>query len=527
MSNPTATIWQSSVSPMWQQGDIRGNIGQTKPILTKKVTDYALALYLMTVVLVTLMYSSYSLPWYYMLSGVGAVVCVFTYGKKLTDRFSVYRVSKEKVFEKKLFYIALGLRIAWMALIYVIFSQSYGDAFGFENGDAKFYHDLGEFVAGMINRGEFNFYDKISKWSGTDDISDMGYGIYVGFIYFLTGHSGTGGPQSFVSTEAGTHIVSIMTVRLIKCFLSAYTVLLVYRLAKRTFGEQVGRLSAIFCALWPNFWYYCGSHLKETEMVFLCVLFIEQADQMLRSRKFTTWKVAPVLLVGVLIFTMRTVLAFVALLSLIFSVVMSSSRVVDWGKRIAVGVLAVSLIGVTMGNRLQERASNLIRQARSDQQAQNMQWRSTRANANVFSKYASKSIFAPLIFTIPFPSYVRPFQGQEVQQLLNGGNFVKSFLSYFTLIAIVSLFLSGKWRDYLLPLSFVLGYMVVLAFSSFAQSERFHQPAMPFEFMFMAYGMSVVATNKRYKRWFTYWCVLIFVGCVAWNWFKLAGRGLS
>ncbi|MBQ7697109.1 MAG: hypothetical protein IJT35_00805, partial [Paludibacteraceae bacterium] len=180
-----------------------------------------------------------------------------------------------------------------------------------------------------------------------------------------------------------------------------------------------------------------------------------------------------------------------------------------------------------MGNRLQERASNLIRQARSDQQAQNMQWRSTRANANVFSKYASKSIFAPLIFMIPFPSYVRPFQGQEVQQLLNGGNFVKSFLSYFTLIAIVSLFLSGKWRDYLLPLSFVLGYMVVLAFSSFAQSERFHQPAMPFEFMFMAYGMSVVATNKRYKRWFTYWCVLIFVGCVAWNWFKLAGRGLS
>ncbi|MBQ7697913.1 MAG: glycosyltransferase family 39 protein, partial [Paludibacteraceae bacterium] len=336
MSNPTATIWQSSVSPMWQQGDIRGNIGQTKPILTKKVTDYALALYLMTIVLVTLMYSSYSLPWYYMLSGVGAVVCVFTYGKKLTDRFSVYRVPKENVFEKKLFYIALGLRIAWMALIYAIFAQSYGDAFGFENGDAKFYHDLGEFVAGMINRGEFNFYDRISKWSGNDDIADMGYGIYVGFIYFLTGHSGTGGPQSFVSTDAGTHIVSIMIVRLIKCFLSAYTVLLVYRLAKRTFGEQVGRLSAIFCALWPNFWYYCGSHLKETEMVFLCVLFIEQADQMLRSRKFTTWKVAPVLLVGVLIFTMRTVLAFVALLSLIFSVVMSSSRVVDWGKRIAV-----------------------------------------------------------------------------------------------------------------------------------------------------------------------------------------------
>ena len=122
---------------------------------------------------------------------------------------------------------------------------------------------------------------------------------------------------------------------------------------------------------------------------------------------------------------------------------------------------------------------------------------------------------------------VRPWDGQDVQQLLNGGDFVKNIMSCFTIFAMIMLLMSGKWREHLLPLSFMLGYLVVLSASTFAQSERFHQPAMPFEFMFAAYGLSIAVTKLKYKRWFTYWCVLMLVACIAWNWFKLAGRGLS
>ena len=302
---------------------------------------------------------------------------------------------------------------------------------------------------------------------------------------------------------------------------------MVYRLAKRNFGEQTGRVAAIFCALWPNFWYYCAVHLKETEMVFLAVLFVEQADQMLRSRQFTAWKVIPVLLIAAAMLTFRTPLGLVALLALVFSVVMSSSRVVNWGKRIIVGTLAVALIGVVAGNVIQEKARGLIDTAQSESQHKNMEWRAEREHGNSFAKYAGKSVFAPLIFTIPFPSMVRPYEGQEQQQLLNGGNFIKNIMSAFTILAMITLLISGKWRDHLLPLSFVLGYLVVLAFSTFAQSERFHQPAMPFEFMFAAYGLSIAVTKKKYKRWFIYWCGVMFVACIAWNWFKLAGRGLA
>lgn len=472
------------------------------------LSQYSIAIYIIALLVVSIMYQEYSLPWYYMLSGVVSVFVFFIVGRTAIKKTSIDEIRKEKRFERRIFFIAFMPRVLFMLILYWIFQENYQNAFGFEEGDALYYHKLGEFVSDMIEKGNFHFYDEIAKWSGSDELSDMGYGIYVGFVYWLTGNS-------------------IIVVRLLKCILSSITVLLIYKLAKRDVGEQTARVAAIFIALWPNFWYYCAVHLKETEMVFLGVLFIEQADQMLRSRQFTAWKIIPILLIGAALFTMRTPLALVAILSLVFSVVLSSSRVVSWGKRIIVGILAALLIGVTVGNRIEEQSKILLEQAQSGQQKSNMEWRAKRDNGNAFAKYAGKSVFAPLIFTIPFPSMVRPYDGQDVQQIVNGGNFVKNIMSFFTIFTMIMLLMSGKWRDYLLPLSFMVGYLVVLTMSTFAQSERFHQPVTPFEFMFAAYGLSIAVTKKKYKRWFVYWCLLMFVACIAWNWFKLAGRGLA
>lgn len=481
-------------------------MGRMRDLFPKWLTQYGVIVYTLSLMVVSFMYSAYSIPWYYILSGVVAVAVFFLYGSSLTEQTSIFRMRRVRVFERQIFVIAFISRLIWMLLIYFLFQENYGDSFGFENGDALFYDELGREFSKAIREGSF-----VSTWRSTTsylDISDMGYAVWVGAIYWLTEDS-------------------IIAVRLLKCLWSALTVLLIYRLAKRNFGEQTARIAAIFVALWPNFWYYCGCHLKEIEMTFLSVLFVEQADQMLRSRQFTAWKIIPILIIAAMLLTFRTPLALVALLSLIFSVVMSSSRVVSWGKRIIVGVLAALLIGVTLGNQIQEQAKDLVEQVQEDQQKTNMEWRATRDNANVFAKYAGKSVFAPLIFTIPFPSFVRPFEGQDHLQIVNGGNFVKNIVSFFTIFAMLMLLLSGKWREHLLPLSFMLAYLVVLTMSSFAQSERFHQPVMPFEFMFAAYGLSIAVTQKKYKRWFTYWCVLMFVACLAWNWFKLAGRGLT
>lgn len=465
------------------------------------------------------------MPWYYTLSGVIAVLVFFLIGSSVVTRNVSDGIHKKKHFERRLFFIAFIPRLLFTLLLYWIFQTNYGDAFGFENADATYYDELGVFVAKMVERGDFHFYDAISKWSGSSDIADMGYGVYVGFIYWLTG-TGVAENAHLLGDAQTTSAISILSVRLMKCVLSSFSVLLLYRIAKRGFDAKIARMAALFCALWPNFWYYCGTHLKETEMVFLCVLFIEQADQMLRSRQFTAWKVIPVLIIAAAIFTFRTPLGLVALLALVFSIVMSSTKVVTWGKRIIVGALAIALIGIVAGNRIQERTESLLEQVQTDMQQKNMEWRAKRENGNEFAKYAGTAVFAPMIFTLPFPTMVQPYDGQDMQQLNHGGNFVKNIMSCFVIFALVLLLMSGKWREHLLPLSFMLGYLFVLTVSEFAQSERFYQPIMLFEFMFAAYGLSIAVTKKKYKRWFTYWCILMIVAAIAWNWYKLAGRGL-
>ncbi|MBQ2175499.1 MAG: hypothetical protein II453_10710, partial [Alphaproteobacteria bacterium] len=89
--------------------------------------------------------------------------------------------------------------------------------------------------------------------------------------------------------------------------------------------------------------------------------------------------------------------------------------------------------------------------------------------------------------------------------------------------ALVVLLIRGGWRKHVLPIALTSGYLVVLVFSNFAHSERFHFPVLALELMFAAYGITLL-TNKH-KRWFTIWLVVVCIASMMWAWIQLAGRG--
>ena len=98
-------------------------------------------------------------------------------------------------------------------------------------------------------------------------------------------------------------------------------------------------------------------------------------------------------------------------------------------------------------------------------------------------------------------------------------------MAFFVIFAVYWVIRNKKWRDYLLIGSFTIGYLLILAMSTFGSSERFHQPSLPFELILAAFGLSLIA-NKQ-KKYFTWWLALIFVAIVGWSWFKMAGRGMA
>ena len=179
-----------------------------------------------------------------------------------------------------------------------------------------------------------------------------------------------------------------------------------------------------------------------------------------------------------------------------------------------------------MGDRIRTQSQALLEAVQSDTQDKNMEWRAEREGGNSFAKYASATVFAPLIFTIPFPTFNVALETQYLQMQLAGGSYIKNIFSFFVILVMIFFLVSGEWRQHVFILAYTLGYLVVLVMSEFAQSGRFHMPIWPMMMLFAAYGIQIAKTNTKVRGWFPTVLVAEVAICLAWNWFKLKGRGM-
>lgn len=455
----------------------------------------AILAYVITLFIVSVLFLSRVLPFQFMLFGIVAVTVFFVGSNRFTgDWQRLY----PHAFTKKLFVTALVIRLVYVVFIYFYYIWMTGQPHMFYAADEMFYTSMGR------QWRESGFSSLIWQLQTSCDFSDRGYIVWLAFENLLFG-------------------TGVLIPRLLKCCIDALTCVLIYNLAKRNFGESTGRMAAIFCMLMPNMWYYCGITLKETEMTFLVVLFVERTDYMLRAplAKIKNW-ILPVL-VAFVMFTFRTALGSVLILALLATLVFGRDRKLTVGRKIGYGLVFAALLFLVVGAEITQEVQELWA-GRVESQETGLEWRSAREGGNSLAKYAGAAVFAPLILTIPFPTMVDIY-GQEPQMMLNGANFVKNIMSGFTIFALFLLLFRKEWRRHVLPLAVILGYLAVLAFSNFAHSERFHFPTLPLELMFAAYGISQL--KPKHKTWFSVWIVVICIANVAWAWFKLAGRGLA
>lgn len=473
----------------------------------KWLANWSIVAYFASLLIVSVLFMPYAMHWYWWLMGIAEILAFFLLSNHLTKE---WHKRSPKKFQKDLFWWAFGIRVAFVLFAYWFFTEMTGRPYMFGSADEQFYNEMGQFGASLLAQGNLRLFPEFERYAGRLDLSDAGYPLYLSFIYFLTGNS-------------------LLLSRIIKALLSAYTCVLLYRLASRHFGEYTARMAAIFCMLMPNLLWYCGVQLKETEMVFLTVAFAERADIVVRNPRFVWKEYALALLLAFSLFGFRTVLGASAVVSLAVALLISrqtrSSKIRRW-MRLAV-ILIVSLFFV--GGKLFMQMDNYLTAARSGEQQVNMHWRSERDNGNKYAKYAQGSVFAPLIFTIPFPTLVETPEHENLR-MMHAGYFIKNILSLFTIASLFLLFfhggfLKGEWRQHLIPIALCLAYLASLTLSSFAQSERFHLPALPFELMFAAQGISLISV-KKHKRYILLWFVLMIFASIGWNWFKLSGRGM-
>ena len=389
----------------------------------------------------------------------------------------------------------------WVLFSFFYYKHQTGIPFEFATADAWYYDRLARLGSMNFWIGNFNIYG-LFKEIGVG-LSDRGYPLYLSIVYILTGNS-------------------IFIARILKAIISAYTCLMVYNIARRNFGFHIARTAGVMCMLLPNLIYYTGLHVKETEMLFLTLAFVNQADLLIRNRIFNFKNILLTVSLGASLFLFRTVLGVAAFFSLFTALVFTSNRIIGLSKKVLIGFWVVVLLLIFAGSAVKADLEKYWGGSKSNQEL-GMVYKTNRDKGNKFAKYGKTSIFAPIILIAPFPTFV-DIPHQKNIMLLSGAYYIRNIYAFFVLIALTYFLRKRRYKNHLLIITMALSYLAVLAMSNFALSERFHMPVVPLLLILAAVGIHNFKPHK--KQYFYLYLVFTSVVIIGWNWFKLAGRDM-
>ena len=464
--------------------------------LLKHINLIGIGLYLLALIVISLAFREHALQWKWMLWGIGEVLFFFLLTTVFYPR---WKGDDTKRFKWKVFLVAFVIRGLYAFLVAYYYYYETGKAFEYNAADSIWYHPTAVYLSRCVRQGYVSYIFKYLN-AYTMGWSDQGYVLWLTLVYTIFGRN-------------------LLTPRLFKALMSAYLCIVVYKLGTRTFGERTGRLAAVMMVFTPILIQLCGVHTKEMEMIFLSIFALERMDYLIRSKKYTVWNIiCPILLTG-LTFGFRTIIGMCLIFAFLVFVVLSSKDLVPKkGKIITLVATVVVFLAFLLSPVGREmRIINALKF-----KDLNYQMKHYDSLGMKHGELAQGWIMAPGAFVLPLAPMVE--ESPDHNKMIHGSTYVKNFLAFFAMLAIVIAFRQKKWRDFSLIGAYELSYLAIIIFSFAANSERYHEPAVPLIVLMSAYAMTHLR-RKDLKLFYIY-CGLLFVAMVVWNWLKLSARGL-
>jgi 4-amino-4-deoxy-L-arabinose transferase-like glycosyltransferase len=464
--------------------------------LSRHFNLVGIGVYLLSLLITSVWLKSYALKPLWMAWGVGTVLFYFLLTYWFHNR---WKGNDTKIFLRKIFWVALCIRVLYVVAIIFYYYWQTGVSFEYQAADSWSYHRIASYFAHLAREGNFKEIFLILN-SNTMGFSDQGYILYLTTLYTCFDNN-------------------ILGPRLLKALMSAYTCVAIYKLASRSLGEKTGRLAAVMAVFMPQFIHYNGTYLKETELVFLATLALERFDFLIRSKRYTFWNIFFPIVLTALTFGFRTIVGMLLIFCFVVFVILAEKKLFSKkAKVITIGVIiAVALVFLITPIGHEMYIVTMVNFHTGGAMTEKYQELGMK-----YAEYANGKYMVPGLFTLPLTNLVEV--ANENQKMMNGNYYIKNYLAFFALWCIVVAIQEKRWRNLSLIGSYTIIYALLIVLSFAFNSERYHLPVIPGLIIMAAYAM-----NRFRKKDFVFYygyCVLLVIAIVAWNYIKLAGRGL-
>lgn len=455
-----------------------------------------IAVYLLALLIVSLWFRPFAMRTEWWIWGIGTVVLFFMGTWNLCQR---WQHDDRRKFLMKVFWTAFILHAVYVtAMVYYYYYRT-GLSLEYGAADSIGYHLTASHFADDIREGHFRKVFRTLN-ANTMGFSDQGYVLYLTSLYTVFGKN-------------------VLGPRILKALMSAWMCISLYRLAERNLDEKTARLTAVMAMLLPHFFHYNGTYLKETELIFLATLAMERFDYLIHSQRYRFWNILWPIVLTAMTFGFRTVVGMILIGSFVISILFAETALVSKkAKTIGIGVVVLTtlvLLVTPIGKEMIFIFQLNIKESGF------LTWKYEHLGLR-YAEYAHYKYMAPGAFTLPLTNLVEVANNN--QKLMTGTYFVKNYLAFFVMWCIVVAIREKRVRDFRLFGSYTVVYVLVIAFSFAANSERYHLPAMPGFLLMGAYA--ITHFRKKDHAWYYTYCGLLLVAIVAWNYLKLSARGL-
>lgn len=397
-----------------------------------------------------------------------------------------------------LFWETLIFRLISVFFYYYYFIHFHGQPFLLLESDEMGYHGHGIFLSNALKEGQFNLLEIFPA-----SFSDFGYPFFLSLVYVIFGDN-------------------ILITRIIQAVISAFSVILLYKISRNYFSKEISMLAAVMMMFSPILSLFSSIHLKETVFIFIFLYIMHIIIHFVQKYKsFFNLNLIVIIFFIIVLFAFRPAVALSMFFSFLVFYWFKGYGKFKITRLIILGIYFIAFIFLINIFSLSNEIDIMINKS------------STYSNvviegsgSSVLKTVAGLPVFIIIGILGPLPNLLN--FNIDTEQLLTINLYsidciVKGILAFFALIGL-NYILRHQFKLLIYVILVYITNFIVIALAGVTFNFRYQLLILPIFYLFASVGIFLM--NKKKYTYFSLYVIIYTFIVFLYNYIKMKELGM-